>query len=469
VTGFGRREFLRTSALGLGSLAFSHSRTAGAGAAKRPNILFVLTDDQRFDTMGCAGNTVIRTPNVDRLARRGVRFERAFVTTPICAASRASLLTGTFERTHTYTFTKPPLARPFIEMSYPVLLRRAGYRTGFVGKFGVSVDKGVEKELFDWWRFTSLPFFQKAGGVERHQTEVEGEAVVEFLRSVKPAQPFCLAWCPWAPHAEDDDPRQYFWPSSLDGLYKDAVIPVPETAAPAYYEAQPDFLKNTMSRTRWAWRFDTPEKYQSMVKGYYRMISGVDLVLGRIMAELERRGLDKNTVIVYTSDNGYFLGERGYADKWLMYEPSTKVPLIVCDPRAPREDVGFVRRELALNIDLPATFLDFAGIEIPSAYQGRSLRPLLGRASPPWREEIFCEELWDHPEIPQSECVRTDRWKYIQYPKHPEYVELFDLEDDPLEKRNLAGETAHRPRLEDLGARCRQWIERLLEARKEFQ
>jgi arylsulfatase A-like enzyme len=468
VTPLGRRHFLRTSALGLGGLALGRGPAAAAGGEERPNILFVLTDDQRFDTMGCAGNPVIKTPNLDRLARDGVRFDRAFVTTPICAASRASILTGTFERTHTYTFTKPPLARPFIDLSYPVLLRQAGYRTGFVGKLGVAVEKGVEKEMFDFAKLTNFPYFQKVNGVERHLTEIEGDHVVEFLRGVKPDQPFCLAWCPWAPHADDGNPKQYFWPPAVDHLYEDVEIPVPEMAAPSYYEAQPEFLKNTMSRTRWAWRFDTPEKYQSMVKGYYRMISGVDLVLGRVLAELGRLGLAENTVVVMSSDNGYFLGERGYADKWLMYDLSINVPLIVFDPRAPREDRGLVRRELALNVDLPATFLDLAGVKIPEKIQGRSLRPLLGRSRPAWREDIFCEELWDHPEIPQSECVRTEGWKYIQYPKHPEYVELFDLAADPQEKRNLAGEAAHRPRLEDLRTRGRRWIEKLLEARKTF-
>jgi arylsulfatase A-like enzyme len=469
VTPLGRRHFLRTSALGLGGLALGRGPAAAAGGEERPNILFVLTDDQRFDTMGCAGNPVIKTPNLDRLARGGVRFDRAFVTTPICAASRASILTGTFERTHTYTFTKPPLARPFVDLSYPVLLRQAGYRTGFVGKLGVVVEKGVEKEMFDFAKLTNFPYFQKVNGVERHLTEIEGDHVVEFLRGVMPDQPFCLAWCPWAPHADDGNPKQYFWPPAVDHLYEDVDIPVPEMAAPSYYEAQPEFLKNTMNRTRWAWRFDTPEKYQSMVKGYYRMISGVDLVLGRVLAELGRLGLAENTVVVMSSDNGYFLGERGYADKWLMYDLSINVPLIVFDPRAPREDRGLVRRELALNVDLPATFLDLAGVKIPEKIQGRSLRPLLGRSRPAWREDIFCEELWDHPEIPQSECVRTEGWKYIQYPKHPEYVELFDLSADPQEKRNLAGEAAHRPRLEDLRERGRQWVEKLLEDRKKFR
>jgi len=162
------------------------------------------------------------------------------------------------------------------------------------------------------------------------------------------------------------------------------------------------------------------------------------------------------------------LGERGYADKWLMYDLSINVPLVICDPRSPREERGLVRRELTLNVDLPATLLDFAGVRVPDASQGRSLRPLMSRTKPAWRSEIFCEELWDHPEIPQSECVRTDRWKYIQYPKHPDYVELFDLENDPQEKHNLARQARYGATLEDLRTRCGRWIRDLVEARKKF-
>ena len=246
-----RREFLGASASGLGAFTIGRGLAPKTEGPARPNFLFVVTDDQRVDTLGCAGNPIIRTPHIDRLAGEGIRFERAFVTTPICAASRASILTGTYERTHTYTFTKPPLARAFTDISFPVRLRRAGYRTGFVGKFGVAVEQGVQAEMFDFTRFDSLPHVQTIGGVERHMTEVEGDAVVEFLRGAGPGQPFCMVWCPWAPHADDENPQQYFWPPAVDDLYKDVVIPVPEMAAPKYYEAQPPFLRNTMSRTRW--------------------------------------------------------------------------------------------------------------------------------------------------------------------------------------------------------------------------
>lgn len=199
------------------------------------------------------------------------------------------------------------------------------------------------------------------------------------------------------------------------------------------------------------------------------MISGIDLVLERILSELKRLSLDRNTIIIFSSDNGYFLGERGYAGKWLMYDLSIRVPLIIYDPRAPEENRGLLRKELALNIDIPATILDLAGLAVPDKYQEHSLKPLLQPGQPDWRNEIFCEELWDNPEIPQSECLRTDRWKYIQYPGHPEYVELFDLETDPGEKHNLAGLPQYQMKLEELRRRCQQWIQRLVADRKKFQ
>jgi arylsulfatase A-like enzyme len=152
-----------------------------------------------------------------------------------------------------------------------------------------------------------------------------------------------------------------------------------------------------------------------------------------------------------------------------MYEPSIRVPLVVYDPRAPRANRGLVKRDMVLNIDLGPTLMDLAGVPIPSQAQGRSLKPLLGRRRPAWRAEIICEELWDHPEIPRSECVRTERWKYVQYPAHPEYVELFDLANDPDEKKNLAGDPGNARVLAELRERCDRTIQRLLDDQTKFK
>jgi arylsulfatase A-like enzyme len=198
-----------------------------------------------------------------------------------------------------------------------------------------------------------------------------------------------------------------------------------------------------------------------MVKGYYRMISGVDRVLGRLLEELAQLGLDRNTVIVFTSDNGYFLGERGFAGKWLMHEPSIRVPLIVRDPRLPRSLRGSVRNNPVLNIDVAPTLLDMAGVPIPAQMQGRSFLSSLKEDAASGGRDVFCEHLWNNPQIPQSECLRTDGWKYIRYLKHPEYEELYNLSSDPLESRNLARDPEQAARLKRMWRRCQERAESL--------
>jgi arylsulfatase A-like enzyme len=198
-----------------------------------------------------------------------------------------------------------------------------------------------------------------------------------------------------------------------------------------------------------------------MVKGYYRMISGVDNVVGRLRKALADRGLDRNTIIILMGDNGYFLGERGLAGKWLMYEPSLRVPLIVYDPRAPKNRRGRVLDQMALNIDVPPTILSMAGLPMSSATQGRSLMELLKDAKTPWRTEFLCEHLYNHPSIPQSEGVRTEKWKYFRYREHPGFEELYHIAEDPMEEHNLASDPAYKHQLETLRQQCDQLIAEL--------
>jgi len=421
----------------------------------------IVTDDQRYDALGCAGNPIIQTVSMDRLAAEGVRFEQALVTTPICAASPASLFTGLYERTHGYTFTKPPLSREMMAGSYPALLRNAGYHTGFVGKFGIQIEEGAADVLFDRFSPTSYPYLRETGGGTRHLTDIHGDMAVDFLRRRPINRPFCLSLSFWAPHAEDNTTQQYFWPESCSDLYRDVTIPPAPLSDPVFHDALPLFLRESLNRVRWHWRFDTPEKYQAMVKGYYRMISGVDRVLGRLLEELAQLGLDRNTVIVFTSDNGYFLGERGFAGKWLMHEPSIRVPLIVRDPRLPRGLRGSIRREPVLNIDVAPTLLELAGVPIPVHMQGRSFVSSLRGESVSGERDVFCEHLWNNPQIPQSECLRSDGWKYIRYLKHPEYEELYDLVNDPHESRNRAHDAEYSPRLQMFRRRCQEKAESL--------
>ncbi|HJO03111.1 MAG TPA: sulfatase [Acidobacteriota bacterium] len=428
--------------------------------AAAPNIIFFVTDDQRFDMMGNV-NPLLHTPQMDRLAAEGVRLENAFVTTPICAASRASLLTGTLERTHQFTFGTPPLARALTDQSYAALLRVAGYHTGFIGKFGMVVEPGAADAMFDAFvPLTANPYFKvQEDGSTRHLTDVMGDEAIAFLRASPPDQPFALSVSFNAPHAEDYDERQYIWPTAMDGLYTETVIPDPPLSDPAFLDALPAFLKDpeiNMNRFRWFWRFDTPDKAKRMTKGYFRMISGVDAVLGRIRDELEQRGLADNTLLILMGDNGYFLGERGYAGKWLPHEPSIRVPLLAFDPRPGSFRAGLRPTAMALNIDIAPTLLDLAGVEVPATMQGRSLVPLLRDEEPDdWRTDFFVEHLMENKQIVKHEGVRGQRYKYARYFElDPVVEELYDLESDPLEIRNLVADPAHAEVLAALRSRC---------------
>jgi arylsulfatase A-like enzyme len=424
---------------------------------QRPSLLVLVTDDHPHDALGCAGHPVLQTPHMDSLASSGVRFTRAFVTTPICAASRASILTGRYERSHGYTFGQPPLSDEIVSESYPILLRKAGYRLGFVGKLGVRIPPKSREKMFDSFVSGVYPYFpkQKKGAetAPRHLTERNVDRAIDFIRDSK-SQPFCLSVSFQAPHAEDANPDQYVWPASCDELYVDGPIAPPVTSDPAFVESLPEFLRSGLNRERWRWRFDTPEKREKMVRGYYRMLSGVDQGIGRLMKVLDDLDLRDNTVIVLMGDNGYFLGERGYAGKWTMHDRSTRVPLIIVDPRRDESQSGRQIDAFALNIDLAPSLLDWAGLDAPASMQGRSLRPLVDGESVPWREEVFTEHLWNFDRIPRTEALRTRGWKYIRYLNHPEFEELYDLSKDPLEENNLAGDPVHALRLGEFRKRC---------------
>jgi len=432
---------------------------------KKPNIIFILTDDQRWDALGYAGNTIIKTPNMDELARSGLCFQNAFVTTPICAASRASLFTGLYERTHDYTFGKPELNDQYMYESYPYLLRKAGYQTGFVGKFGVKVNEGIIDSMFSAKELTWYPYFKEVDGKQVHLADINGNHAIDFIKSNKD-QPFCLSLSFWSPHADDGAEQQYFWPEYCDSLYDDVVIPVPETADPAFFEALPEFLKTTMNRKRWYWRYDTPEKHQKMVKGYYRMISGVDSVIGRLQTILQEEGLADNTVIILMGDNGYFLGERGYAGKWFMHEQSIRVPLIIFDPRQPGSKRGRKPDQMVLNVDVTPTILSLAGVDIPESYHGKSLTAFFNEKPKDWRSSVFCEhQLENNVLLPKTECFRDDTWKFIRYEANPGLFELYNHKEDPNERENLAYNSSYAERVEQYKYICDSTISKLMSDR----
>lgn len=437
------------------------------GANQKPNIIFILTDDQRWDALGHAGNDIIKTPNMDRLAQEGVYFRNAFVTTPICAASRASIITGLYERTHQFTFETPPLSEKFIEFSYFNQLKQNGYYTGFIGKFGMNFENQLDTTLFDFYDQYMTGFYYRLVGEawsdHKYLTYITGDKATTFLRSAPKDKPFCLSISFNAPHAEDQSPDQYIYPEDLSDLYSDITIPPPALGDIQYYNEQPDYVKEGLNKIRWYWRFDNPGKYQEMVKAYYRMITAIDKVLGNIRQTLSELGFDKNTIIIFTSDNGYFLGERGLAGKWLMYENSIRIPLIIYDPRI--EHNIQVNDQLVLNIDIAPTILDFANIQTPAIMQGQSLVPMLTDQDLSLRDYFLCEHLYNLKFIPKSEGIRTDKWKYFRYIDDPDHEELYNLIDDPKEKNNLVNKDIYNSELNELRILCKEKVSELIEER----
>lgn len=409
----------------------------------KPNVIFILTDDQRWDAIGYSGNKLIHTPEMDKLARSGAYFENAFSSTPICAGSRASILTGLYERTHGYNFQTGAIRAEYMHSAYPVLLRQAGYYTGFYGKLGVNC--GDKDKLFDAFEdydrnnnFSDRRgyFYKTLGKDTVHLTRYTGQKALDFIDGAPPGKPFCLSLSFSAPHAHDPAPDQYFCQEETDQLLRDVTIPGPELSEDRYFNALPEMVKSGFNRLRWTWRFDTPEKYQHSIKGYYRMISGIDLEISKIRQRLVDKGLDRNTVIILLGDNGYFLGERQLAGKWLLYENSIRVPLIIFDPRVnAHRNVS----EMALNLDVPATILDIAGVARPTAWHGQSLLPIVsGIKSSLHRDTVLIEHLWEFDNIPPSEGMRTSEWKYFRYVNNKSIEQLFNLSRDPKEINNLS-------------------------------
>ncbi|MCI0740232.1 MAG: sulfatase [Gemmataceae bacterium] len=439
----------------------NEARAQNQSAPEKLNILFLLADDWRWDTLGCAGNPVVKTPHLDALAARGVRFTQARVTTSICSVSRASILTGQHMARHGIRAFGVALAPKAWEETYVALLRRAGYWTGFVGKFGVGKAAPAH---FDFLRAYEGVHWLKDGQAGKiHVTQKNEQDAVEFLRQRPKDQPFCLSVSFFAAHAEDKAPEQYLPQPWSEKLYDGVKIPVPKTATQVHFQRLPPFLATDKNegRVRWRKRFDTPEKYQLYMKNYYRLVSEADAAVGKIIEELKRQGVYENTLIVFSTDNGYFHGERGLADKWYPYEEALRVPLLVCDPRLPKEKRGQSTDAMALNIDLAPLFLGAAGIEPPQRMQGRDLAPLyLSAKPPPWRDEFY----YQHPvilgkdRIPQSEAVVRREHVYIYWPDF-QFEELFDHARDPLQETNVAGDPALAHTLQIMRKKLETWRE----------
>jgi arylsulfatase A-like enzyme len=453
-----RRCFLETG-LAASMTASVSPWVAGMAAAsnegRRPNLVFLLTDDQRWDSLGCMGNPIIQTPNIDSLAREGILFKNHFVTTAICCSSRATIFSGRYAGSMDLHRFDKPLPEEIWRTSYPMLLRAAGYRTGFIGKFGLG-DPLPGKDFDFWEGFPGQGNFYEDKPFEgKHLTRRMGEQAGDFLKGCRPEQPFCLSVSFKAPHSNPEVAERPFAPDTEDlNLYSGIEIPLAKTACEASRQRLPEFLRESEGHIRReAWFKDV----QETTRDYYRLITGVDRAIGEILAQLDQNHLRENTVIIFTSDNGYFLGEKGFEGKWLMYEESIRTPLVIYDPRLPASNRGRHIDPMTLNLDLAPTLLGLAGVEVPRPMKGRSLVPFIQGESPSWRTDWYYEHLFAHPKIPRNEGVRTDRWKYIRYIDiQPVYEELYDLTNDPFEETNLASIPEHQTVLKTLRERCEQ-------------
>ncbi len=460
------KMFRPTGALAAAGVALAVTLLTAAPvrpARSRLNVLLLVIDDIRWDALGVAGNRVVRTPRLDRLAADGVRFRQARVTTSICMVSRATMLTGQYMSRHGITAFGRPLSPEAFAGTYPARLRGAGYWTGYVGKYDVGPPRPDD---FDFLRaYHGTHWLTGPGGERVHVTEQNARDALDFLRARPRDRPFLLTVGFFAPHAQDNVPEQYLPQDWSATFYNGATVPPPLRGDPSYLKALPPFLSDEQNegRVRYHWRFDTPGSYQAYMLRYYRLITEVDAAIGRVLDELAAQGALDDTLVMAIGDNGYFQADRGLADKWYPYEEADRVPLIVRDPRLPRERRGVVRDQFALNLDVAPTIVAGAGLPVPAAMQGRDLAPLyLGAAPAGWRDEFF----YEHPTITRREripsslgVIRRD-WKYVEWPEFA-YRQLFDLRADPGERRNLADDPKQARQLARMQAKLADWRRRV--------
>jgi len=440
-----RRRFLENLGAGAAVLTLmrckesSQKKSNKALTNTRPNILVLISDDQRWDQLRCADNPLIpdlKTPNIDKLAQNGAYFRNAFVTTPICCVSRASIMSGRYVSTHGMNHFNTPMTPEVLSKTYPALLYDNGYKTGILGKWGMGIE-GTEKlfDVFNAWKGQGNYFHETEYG-KIHNAEWLANSAREFLESCTAEKPFCLTVCYKSPH----HPYQ---PDERDkDLFGDVDIPKRQTDTPQAYQAKKSEMMEK-SLNRWCYfdeRRDKPTKDDFEIN-FLRCVKSLDRSVGRIMQILKDLDLDENTVIIFLSDHGYLWGEHGLGGKWLLYEESIRIPIII---RGPGITTGIKLDDMVLNIDLAPTILDIAGILIPSEMDGISLYPLLMGENIPLRKDFFMEHVdvidVENP-IPDSRGVRSDEWKYIRYVNEdPEIEELYNIRVDPFESNNLAND-----------------------------
>jgi len=433
----------------LAALLLTSLTALRAAEVPRPNIIFLLTDDQTIGAAGCYGNKDVITPNLDRLAGEGVRLLNHYNTSSICMASRASIMTGLYEYRHGCNFGHGKLERRLFAMSYPARLRQAGYFTGFAGKIGFEIEgekfEAFEKEFDVWAGGPGQTHYETAKnqGIARyadkypHCSRAYGAWAQDFIRSAKQSgKPFCMSISFKAPHMPfTPDPADLKLYESKLAFTRPANYGVENGA---HLSPQAHTSRAATSYREWV------KDYDKTVRLYYALITGVDAAVGMIRDELERQGLAQNTVILFTSDNGYNSGSHGFGDKVLPYEEGSKAPLLIHDPRLATANAGRTCTAITANVDMTATIFALAQVATPEGMDGKSLLPLLTNPTGRVREWLPLFNFWGEPAA-QSMAVVSPEWKYIHWyfggkGMKPE-EELFHLGNDRIEMKNVVGET----------------------------
>ncbi|MEO6982074.1 MAG: sulfatase [Edaphobacter sp.] len=461
------------------ALASTTSLSAAAVPAqkhKQPNLVFFLGEGQRADSLSIAGNPVLKTPHHDRIGHEGIRFRNAFCTNALCAPARATVLTGLYSRsTGALDNERPHELLPKDIPLFTDLLHEAGYEVAIVGK--VHIRNGVEDRYWDYYfghnnpgNNYADPLFKEGYegtiGKEKqyfgvYPDDLTVDRALAWLEKDRGDKPFCLLVWFVAPHEPFFRPRRHF------DLYRNTVIPKPATFDDDLkgYPGKPKGFVAAVNKLGTTPTHPACGSHEGLVKDYYAGIVAVDENIGRIVSYLEKKNILDDTAIVQGSDHGFFLGEFRLFDKRLMHEPSIRVPLMIRYPK--RIPAGTVRDEMVLDTDLAPTFLDLAGVPIPAHMQGKSVLPLAKAPDPAFRKEWYYEYYeWPNPEgVPPHRGIRTERYKLIHYVLEPQEFELYDLQKDPQETRNLYG----KPEVADLQRHLSERLEVLRNQVPEFK
>jgi arylsulfatase A-like enzyme len=470
-----RRSFLRNSVVAATSLAFTQgcvqanqTNNRRSRRTNRPNVVVIMTDDQRWDCMSCEGHPFLKTPNMDRIAKEGARFANMFVTTSLCSPSRASFLSGLYAHTHKVTnnFTDYPADLP----SYPLNLQQSGYQTAYIGKWHMGEQSDERRPGFDYWTTHKGQgdYYDTTFNVNGKRTVKKGyythrvtDMAIDWLKQDH-NKPYLLIIGHKAPHTPFTPEKKY------ENIYDDVKIDYPETAF--NLESKPKWVKERLNTWHgiygpiFGFRKDFPDtrpesvlKFAEFVRAYTATIKSVDDSIGRVYKTLKELGQLDNTLLVFTSDNGFFLGEHGMTDKRTMHEASIRVPLLVRYPRLIQP--GTIISNMVMNVDLAPSILDICRAKPLKNIHGKSWKKLLAGRTRGWRKSLYYSYDYEKqfPYTPNVRGVRTDEWKYVHYPngdsKPDQYkAELYNLKNDPLETNNLINEPKYADKVRELRA-----------------